>query len=222
MGEPLFNVFVRHVFDQPPDGDVYERADDDDPISVDFPHRILVEHMTRLFESPEFLLDAYDRQQIGKGLWYLASSGGSDFMFALHDTTIPWSQRRRCLSSIFTLFERVFDSLCGHKLGHLIRTDDGDHLHSACYMWWDIFPTRASDSQADNKQFSNTMLDVMERTLTLSSEAACESALHGLGHEEVVAPLRVHEIIDAFLTARPDISPALRSYAIRAREGAVQ
>ncbi len=222
MTDQPFEDFVRHVFEQPSGGDVFERTEDAAAATVEFDHREVIAHLTRLFESPEFLLDRYDRCQIGKGLWYVASTGGSAFMFALHDPTIPWSRRRRCIASIFTLFERLVGPQCGDKLGHLIRTDDDNHLHTACYMWWEIFPTWASASEADNNRFSHAMLDVMERTLTLPSEAACESALHGLGHEEIINSARVQEIIDAFLNARPDISPALRSYAIRAREGGIQ
>lgn len=77
---------------------------------------------------------------------------------------------------------------------------------------------RASDGLADNDRFSNAM----ERTLTLPSEAAYESALHRLGHEEVINPVRVGEIIDAFLVNRRDISPELRIYATRARDGGIQ
>jgi hypothetical protein len=84
-------------------------------------------------------------------------------------------------------------------------------------MWWENFNAGSPpDARFD------WCIEVMEETLKLPSEACCESALHGLGHEEDKVPETVHRIIDKFLAERSSVSPELRAYAARAREGAIQ
>src|SRR5205823_1175926 len=109
---------------------------------------------------------------------------------------------------------------CGDRLGHLDRVGD-DPLSTTCYMWWHIFPTRPDPDRQADQQLLDALLSTVNGILSLPSEACCESALHGLGHQRDVAPQRVREVVDRFLAGRPHISPELRSYALRAKEGEV-
>lgn len=209
-----FDAWVRHVFDHPVTQPEWYFTDQVDPWATE--PRMVLGHLTRLFEAPEFLTSAYSRPQLGQGFWYLASAG-SEYMRFLHDTATPWSIRLRTISSIPVLFERLFDRECGDALGHLDRTGN-DPLATICYMWWDIFPTVPDRPE---KRLTDALVDAMATILYLPSESCQESALHGLGHEQCRWPERVIEIIDGFLDEQKNLSPELKAYALRARDGGI-
>jgi hypothetical protein len=210
-----FESWVRHVFDHLVSKPEWYFADRTEPWADE--RAMVLGYMTRLFEAPEFLLSTYGRPQVGEGLWFLASSIASGYMWFLHDTHIPWSIRYRTISSIPMLFERLFAMEWSDTLGHLDQKGD-DLLAMTCYMWWNIFPTVPDRPEA---RLTDALLGAMASILSLPSEGCKESALHGLGHEESRWPEQVRELVDHFLDEQPDISPELKRYALGAREGGI-
>lgn len=66
-----------------------------------------------------------------------------------------------------------------------------------------------------------TCLKVMAEVLDLPSELCRLSALHGLNHWYLHHSGRVAQVIDTFLV-RHDVTPRIREYASRARQGLCQ
>ena len=160
-----------------------------------------------------------------QGLWFLLDSGYSAAMFELLNTGVALSERTRCISSIYTLFERFFAPRCASHLSHLDRagkSTDEHPLNDICYMWWDIAPVCGSSQGLDRAELDAACLDVMRMTLDLDSDTCRESALHGLGHCYFEYPTQVKAIINRFLDRHPDLRVELRAYAWAARAGRVQ
>ena len=68
-----FMEWVQHVFDHPvADPAWYFQIDQE---TWDGEPLLTVQHVTRLFESPERLLKDYSPEQLEQGLWYLAGEG---------------------------------------------------------------------------------------------------------------------------------------------------
>ena len=180
---------------------------------------MLVAYLTRLFTEAGTVLAPFTDAQINQTLWFLVGEG-SDGAAALVDETVPWTDRRACLAATLTLFTDCFMPRCTPTLSH--RDESGSALNAICYMWWDLFPTWGRPEDPRRAELDALVLDLLERILTLPSVACAESALHGLGHWMPRYPQRVTEIIDGWLSRRPDISAPLRNYALAARCGCVQ
>jgi hypothetical protein len=180
---------------------------------------LTVQYVTRLFESPERLLKDYSREQLEQGLWYLAGEGQA-FMQALLDSEVAWAIRKRGLQSIHTFYEKFFAAACADELGHLCKTTSTP-INGVCYMWWDLFPSWGNPEDPYRQEEDETILQVMENTLEIVSEACRESALHGLGHWRLHYPETVQRIVGEFLGRKPQMSAELREYALAARSGMV-
>lgn len=212
-----FDRWVQHLFNHPvADPPWYFQIDQE---TWDGEPRLTVQHVTRLFESPERLLRDYSREQLEQGLWYLAGEG-MPFMQPLLDQSVPWLVRHRGLRSIRTFYEKFFAVACSDELGHLCTTASTP-VNRACYMWWDLFPSWGNPQDLARQEEDQTILQVMKSILDLASEACRESALHGLGHWHLTYPEEVRRILDEFLGRVPPISDPLREYAIAARSGMV-
>jgi hypothetical protein len=186
---------------------------------------LTLEYLIRLFSDPLAAFEPYYfDEEIGQALWYVASSGGSDFMFLLSDSNVSLPLRKACAGAIFDLYAKLFAVKCTPHLSHLIRTAQPDvsPINMPCYMWWDILPYLGKPDDPDHRQIDPVMLDVMRRTLDLESVACREGALHGLGHWHAIYPNDVEEIVDTFLASHLQIAPELRDYALSARGGCVQ
>jgi hypothetical protein len=212
-----FEQWVQHVFSHPVgDSPWYFDTDaelwDGEPL-------LTVQHLTRLFESPERLLKEYSAEQLERGVWYLAC-GGQEFTHALLDISVPWAVRQRGLQSIQTFYREFFAIGCSDELGHLCKTRSTP-INGACYMWWDMFPSWGHPEDATRQDEDQTILQVIENILDVASEACRESALHGLGHWQPHYPGAVRSIVDEFLSRKPQISAELREYALAARSGVV-
>ena len=110
---------------------------------------------------------------------------------------------------------QLYSRLCGNKFTD--HYSDGgpapdDPAYLACYMFWDIAPIRAKPP------FTEAVLRVLQQTLRLSSLACQEAAIHGLGENVAYATEAVEAILTDYL-GRPDLEPALRKYALDARDG---
>jgi hypothetical protein len=218
MPETLdFGQWVQHVFDHPVAKPQWYfqigKTWNGEPL-------LTVQHLTRLFESPERLLTDYSPEQLEQGLWYLAGET-QPFMQALVDDSVPWPIRQRGLLAIQTFYEKFFAVACSDELGHLC-TATSTPINGACYMWWDLFPSYGNPLTHSRQEEDRTILQIMSGILDLSSEACRESALHGLGHWHVHYPEEVRQIVDEFLGRNPVMSKALWEYAMAARSGCVQ
>lgn len=180
----------------------------------------IVQFVTQAFENAKTLLEPYDDAQLNQGLWFIASNGCSDYMFALLDPQVPGSARQRCVRSMHNLFAECFARRCTPHLSHLDEPG-ASPLNSACYMWWDILPIGAQPNDPDHAGLDREILAVMESTLRLDSVACQESALHGLGHWQRSYPQRVTEIINSFLEKKSRLREELRAYAMSAASGCV-
>ncbi len=179
-----------------------------------------VAYLTMLFENATSVLTPFSDTQIKEGLWFLVSPSCSDHMFVLLNPAVPWSERKHCISSIFTLFEHFLALRCSPHLSHLDEPG-ANPLNGVCYMWWDLYPAYGKPGDPTTREMHEALFDVMRRILDLSSDACRESALHGLGHWRHEYPKQVEAIIDGFLASHPDLRPELKAYARAARKGRV-
>lgn len=178
----------------------------------DAPQRA-AEHLVRLFEEPQVLLDRYSLEQIGIGLDYLLSSGCSDYPFVFTDFGLPPQYLERFVRAAFRVYERIFVHHCAYP------SRCHSKLDYICFMWYD---TAASPYHALRAGLADAVFETLEQTLALPSLACQAAALHGLGefaHDNRQS--RVAAIIDAYLMRSPDIPPDLREYAKAARTGNV-
>jgi hypothetical protein len=212
-----YQAWIAHCFDHP----VREPAwhfDVDAPVWSATP-AVAVAPLTRLFLSPSAVLAPYSDEQINQGLWCIAHAGNSDFVFSIVDATLPVTDRMACVIAMTGLYDDLFAPRCAPTLGHASDGAGGERpLNSACYMWWDLLPMFACPADTDRATLDLVALAVMRHALQMDSIACQESALHGLGHWAVAYPAVVQTPIDAFLE-RGDVDPAIRQYALNARDG---
>jgi hypothetical protein len=215
---PTFPEWVRHIFDHrvgKPEWYWALEADTAEP-----PAQTSVVYLTRLFTDPEPILAPYTDAQLNQGLWYLVSNSCSNYMFTLLEPEVAWPERRAGLRAITNLFARLLANRCSPHLSHLDERG-ANPLNSACYMWWDLFPTRGHPENPTHALVDGELLVVMQRVLALDALACQESALHGLGHWHLRYPAEVEGAIDVFLESEPPLDPRLRQYAFSARRGCV-
>jgi hypothetical protein len=221
LDRPGFEEWRAWVFDHPaagpewyfdPEADWWDGATD--------PERA-VRYLTQLFESPIELLEGFSDAQVGRGLWFLASAGCSDLMFALLDPSVTWAQRERGIWSIYHLHRKLFAARCTENYGHLdAGPEPPSPLNLLCYMWWDVCPVPYAEDPRERRRTGAVTLEVLRDTLRLPSPACQEGALHGLGHLQTEYRAEVRAIIDAYLKGSAVPVP-LRPYARSARSGCV-
>jgi hypothetical protein len=145
------------------------------------------------------LLETYSPAQLEEGLDYLTLTGRlRDFIW---DPDLPWEPRRACLRAMVPLAEQLFAR---------------DPLGETAGMWWNwlrYFGPRPADSGV-----KDTLLDVLTQILQIPSSRCWGSALHGLGHLEHPGK---RAVIEAFLTAHPELDDDWRAYASSAVRGEV-
>jgi hypothetical protein len=223
-----FDEWVNHVFDHPVDHlmpEWYRDIDGDYWHAQQKPNET-VAYITWAFEQIEDIAKPYTDAQLNQGLWYIASNGLSDYMFALMDGRVPLEHRLSCVRSFYSLYANLFAPRCSKTLGHLQTTalpltPDQNPLDSVCYMWWDLLPIGGPPNEPEFRALNETILDVMEKTLLLSCDLCREGALHGLGHWARYYTDRVQTIIDDFLAREPGLPAELKAYARAARGGCV-
>lgn len=182
----------------------------------ELPPLISLEYLTRLFEGSSQLLCTYTNAQVDHGLWFIVGNHLSEHALALQDLSVERPIRLRCVRSILRLFE-MFAARCSANLSHLDEPGASNPLNSICYMFWDLFRIWGRPEDLDR-----SLLTVMVEILALPSDACRESALHGLGHWQLMYPEEVEQIVDLFIAEHPEIRPEMRRYAERARYGNVQ
>jgi hypothetical protein len=161
----------------------------------------------------------YTDAKVDQGIWYfVSSSSGADFMFALKSSEVTLTKRLETIGNIFYLYSDCFAKRCAESLGHL--SEEGSALNSSCYMFWDICPITYLKDAPDSKEMQDAVLNVLEKILTIEHRACREGAFHGLGEMAYAYPERVREIIDGFLS-KAKLDEKLLAYALKAREGNV-
>ena len=218
-----FEEWLAYVFDHPvPVGQ--EKAwhwdidrdwwdEDGEPAST-------VQFLTQAFENAAEVFQPFSGAQLNQGLWFIADNSCSNHMFALMDTSVPWSARRRCIYSFHQLYEQCFAQRCSPHLSHLPEPVENP-LNMICYMWWDIIPISGKPDDPTRREFDEAILQIMESTLQLDSVPCRESALHGLGHWRMYYPKRVGQIIDKFSMSQPVLPEKLKEYMTAAYTGYV-
>ena len=174
---------------------------------------IVVSYLTQLFEQPVMVLADYGDGEIAQGLWDVA-----EYAAALTATSVPLSDRLRCIDALTTLFRDLFAVRCSPHLGHRSETGESP-LNTICYMWWDLFAINPVPEERDI--LLAAALRSQTASLHLPSMACQEAALHGFGHYWDADAAAIQTIIDDWLQQHPDLRPDLRNYALSARGGCV-
>jgi hypothetical protein len=179
-------------------------------------------YVTQLFQSPEGLIERFNRRQIDQGINFLVSSSCSNHMCVLSDAKLPWADRRRCFDAMVPLYVKLMAPVYQDDLSHNEPgPGDPERPTFGCYMWWDVIPLYGGMDHCDRDRINDAVLHVFGEVLKLKAESCLESVLHGLGHWQHYLPERTEPIVQRFLS-RTDISAQLRGYAERAAAGRVQ
>lgn len=209
-----FEDWVVWMFDRDQEGWQHNVRDTDHPWLTNF--RLLTEHFIQLHEAPRAVLNPYSNEQIGFGLWALYSSH-SEVGAPFAEPNVPRDLFHRAIRSVAILIRELAPKRIDRS-----ESVNGDTLHGAIYMFWDIAPIWPFDPTDADRETLDVCLSEMQSTLQVPHPAAYYHALHGLGHFAIHVQDRTTPIIDAWLATRPKIGPTLVEYAERARRGNVQ
>ncbi|HXZ14154.1 MAG TPA: hypothetical protein VEG64_17340 [Candidatus Sulfotelmatobacter sp.] len=174
---------------------------------------LTVEYMTRLFLDPS-QLKPYSLGQVAQAIWFLiAESSPGQCAHTLLMSGVPLKQRIGCVDAMVDFF-RVFVAPAA--------PDEADEqknpFHTACYMWWDIFPS-CGGPNAGEPRLHLACLNTMAAVLTMPSELCRLSALHGLNHWHLHYADKVEAFVDEFLRKTPGLTPRIVGCADTARLG---
>lgn len=215
---------IGHVFDHPVLKPHWWFRDDAD--CSDWPEQVgkrrILEFLTRFFTDPADVRRRFTRDQIDQGLHYLVSSSCSGALSVVVDRSLPLADRIACIGAMKSLYANLMAPVYGWDLGHTIHEDDPERPMFACYMWWEVNALYPRADHPEDGAINAAVFDVFRATLKLREESCLESVLHGLGHWHLALPQTAQPIVEEFLRTRFDISDALRAYAHRAADGAVQ
>jgi len=213
-----FRTWLRAAFDHPVIQPAwYWAADfDDNWQALGLSDEVVVVYLTKLFRDPS-PLKAFSLSQVAQGIWFLVGEASpAQPCYALFQPTVPLAVRVACVASIADFFRYfVAPSAPGPA------AVDSETFHTACYMWWDIFPSWGNTGFGE-PAIRLACLNAMVEILKCDSELCRLSALHGLNHWHMHYPREVESAIDAFVSQTPTISSALRDYAETARQGCAQ
>ncbi|WEX87285.1 hypothetical protein PZN02_003662 [Sinorhizobium garamanticum] len=220
MSDLSYDDWIEHAFGQAVRLHGNPWFFDDDPPWWDPEPTVAVDYFTRLFLTTERSLAYFSDAQIAQGFVYLLSTSASGDNGWFYNTSVPTAARLRCVEAIEKVFADLFAPRCADVLAH-IDEPGAAPLNSVCYMWWDEFPCLALPGDPDCDLLHGAAIDVMRRTLRLSSVACQEAALHGLGHWLRYRPHDVAAAVDEFLGDGRCRRSELVSYAHCARVGCV-
>jgi len=211
-----YQAWLKHVFDHPVKEPKWYLARDAFKFEASAIELIELIGQTLLRAGKD--LTKYSDAKVDQGIWYLASSCGSNFMFALAAKEVPVRKRVEAIESIFLLYSNCYAKRCAKTLGHL--SEKGSPLNASCYMFWDLCLHPNLENMLKRRETRQSVLSVLKKTLGIEHRACREGALHGLGHIAKIYPESVREIIDGFLR-RNKLDNKLLAYALKAREGKV-
>ena len=113
-----------------------------------------VELLAETFERSGELLEPFDDEQVGQGLWMIASSSGPDIVRPLLDEAVPWDLRKRALESIFILFHDCFAVRCSN-------------LRRVCVKIWVTLPGALRVALPESNFLTLVLLPKLYWTLSL-------------------------------------------------------
>ena len=213
-----FNEWIKAVFDHPPRKAEWYWDDDFDASwdCLGMTHALTVQYMAQLFLTPQGI-ELYSYEQIAQGIWFLmGESSPGRCAYALLNPDVILTERINCIRAMQSFFrEFVAPAAQGGA------DAQNDPFHTACYMWWDIFPTYGAP-EAGEPELHSACLGAMSEILSLPSELCRLSALHGLNHWHFHHAEHVENIVDAFLDKTPALTVRIVDYAAVARSGAGQ
>jgi hypothetical protein len=192
MSVPSYREWLDWVF-AGPEPDLDQLWDSVLDRSVDWQ----LDHATKLFEDPAFLLYAYPEDAVRKGLWRLTSSW--EIRDLIWDQEVAWGRRKACIEAMYSLYTDLFSK------------NDYD---GTCYMWWDLLHEFGA---APDARVTEAQLVVLDKILDLPGEDCQLDASHGLGHLDT--PNKI-PIIERYLS-RSTLSEDVRAYAFAALDGRV-
>jgi len=213
-----FATWLRAAFDHPVTEPDWYWADDfdDNWEALGLSDEVVVAYLTKLFRDPS-PLKGFSLPQVAQGIWFLVGEASpAQPSYTLFEPTVPLEARVACVRSIPDFF-RLFVATAAPGPAE----KDSDPFHTACYMWWDIFPSWGRPDVGE-PAIHQACLDSMVEILSCDTELCRLSALHGLNHWHMNYPQEVENAIDAFLARTSVVSPALRDYAVTARQGCAQ
>src|SRR5262245_2383121 len=138
MAPATFDVWLKTVFDHHPAAgqpEGYWAPDFGsilDPLGIEGRASAQYSRVQRL---PPGVLSLRPLSPVAECLWFLCGGSPVQPSHAIIDPSVPKAARVPCVAAISTFF-RAF---VGPSAPGPARADD-DPFHTACYMWWDIFP----------------------------------------------------------------------------------
>lgn len=221
-----FEYWIDYLFNRPVTDPAWYWEDNDtaDWLQLERNEITVVSYVTRTFENAGEVLKPFSNGQVADGLNFIIHSGASNLAVSIVniDNQVQMEPRLKCLESIYSLYTDLFAVRCSPE--PFLRRDrkKDNPLDMVCFMWWDIFPVCGGPKEPACLELGKTILKLLEKILTLDSDACRESALHGLGELSFLYPREVKEIVTTFLTENPNVEPKLRKYALNASWGNVQ
>jgi hypothetical protein len=217
-----YRQLLAEVFDRPLPGASHEEWYWDlDATEPDATPLEWTRFQTVLFANAGTDLAPFDDERVGMGLRYLMDNGNSDVPYAAVDPSVPVDEALRMIATMPGLWRDVF----GPRLGHVLRpigSGTGGRLGSACYMWFDVWPS--FHLARDVPGWRDALWTLLASLLAMPWREVQLSALHGIGHNvhHLDRQSDVDAAIAAFVRTVDPADEALRAYAEAARVGRVQ
>jgi hypothetical protein len=181
-----------------------------------FSDSLTVKYLMRTFLESQ-RLRRYSLDQVAQGIWFLiGESSPAQATHALLRPDVPIPQRIQCVDAIVIFFRDFVAQAAPGTTEERV-----DPFHTACYMWWDIFPTYGGPGLGE-PDLHNACLRTMAAMLQIPSELCWLSALHGLNHWHLHYAEQVESIVNGFLSETTSLPPRFVDYARRARAGQAQ
>lgn len=234
---PTFDQWVHYCFTQgrsdfkgiSPDGDAAREARESLFHGID--RTLLTTYLTRLFESPAFIVERYTDDQIADAVWFIFGCGSGYIGEMRHGSVAPDLQVR-CVRSLAVFYTDLLDHVCGRRGtdpdAELINNVEVD---GAVYMMWDMDHLEGTVMFPDkHPHLVEPGIELLRTVLIRCRTSACRvSALHAIGHiycihnysgSKTIA-VRLQRMVDEFVKSN-ELPEWLADYAVAAREGAVQ
>ncbi len=213
--EPLYPLWIAHVFDHPAQDTRWYLKDHAD-FSVSDAEFVWLFTQTMLRAGRD--LEPFDDIQVSSGLNYIFNNSCSNYIFQLIDGDVSKEVKSEALLSVQSLYADCLSPRCRPVLSHLSEPG-ASPLNSFCYMLWEVTPLMYWEGRARKEYFYESVLQVLAFALRCPNIACQESALHGLNHVRHYAKKQVEAIVDDFLQNNPGQRREMLNYAASARGG---
>ncbi len=143
----------------------------------------LVGHIIRLFEQPEFLLDRYSPDDIGRGVAFIVGVP-SEYLAVIYKKQFDDAQRSRVYQAVASLYEHCMDPLTvAEEAGSQTGCNHGSPLQFALFTLWESGGLGWSIVFGKYGRMQAACFEAMERVLHTCKSIGCrESALCGYAY----------------------------------------